>query len=94
MHSAGVIGAAGKSIDPSARKKRGPQDDNVEGVGKMAMMSKYLGLWCLLENVWPNPGSLGAAARICAHQKREGGRKARLARDQGAFEQGQDHAEL
>ena len=27
MQSAGATGAAGKSIDPSARKERGPQDD-------------------------------------------------------------------
>ncbi len=30
MQSAGVTGAADESIDPSARKKRGPQDDNGE----------------------------------------------------------------
>ncbi|MGO9126372.1 MAG: type ISP restriction/modification enzyme [Terriglobales bacterium] len=29
MHSGGGTGAAGKSIDPSARKKRSPQDDKV-----------------------------------------------------------------
>ena len=29
MQSPGTTGAAGKSIDPSARKERGPQDDKV-----------------------------------------------------------------
>jgi predicted helicase len=31
MHSAGITSAAGKSIDPSTRKKHGPQDDKVGG---------------------------------------------------------------
>ena len=31
MHLAGSIGAADESIGPSARKKRGPQDDKVKG---------------------------------------------------------------
>ena len=30
MQSAGVIGAAAESIDPSARKERGPQDDSAK----------------------------------------------------------------
>jgi hypothetical protein len=30
MHLAGTAAAADKSIDPSARKKRGPQDDNAK----------------------------------------------------------------
>src|SRR5882672_5342998 len=41
MHSAGGTGAASESIGPSARKKRGPQDDNLDGVGKMANVDVF-----------------------------------------------------
>jgi hypothetical protein len=33
MQSAGIADAADKSIDPSARKERGPQDDKLPALG-------------------------------------------------------------
>jgi hypothetical protein len=37
MQAAGATGAVGKSIDPSARKERGPQDDKRRGTCASAL---------------------------------------------------------
>jgi excinuclease ABC subunit C len=46
MHSAGSVNAANECIDPSARKERGPQDDNVQDDntqnGKAAVTAGFL----------------------------------------------------